>query len=597
MRRSSVSQVAVIIMSAMLGVTNASAQTMASAFTYQGNLDAEGLPFDGTVDLEFRLFTLSSGGVQVGQTMISTAVPVVGGAFAVSVDFGTAVFTGQDRFIEIGVRNPAGSTDPFVSLSPRQRITPAPYALVAQSLVAGNNFAIGTGTTPHTPLTFASTTGPKISLWGNATAQFGMGVQNSLYQLYTDSANSDFVFGHGSSTNFTERMRIEGTGNVGIGTNAPVAKLDVAGTGRFTGFQLTGNGAAAGRVLTSNAQGQASWIAPSAQPWIFSGANISYSAGNVGIGTSSPTAPLSFPSSIGAKISLFGDATSRYGLGIAANQQQYFTDNAVSDHVFGYFSGSSFTERARITGAGRGLFASEVVITDGGVRKGGTAVSTSDLGLYSLASGSWLRLVSNNAPIRFFTNGVQGAAFTPANNSAVMSIGTEGNVGIGTDSPQAKLDVAGRARVDILEIDAGADVAERFDIAPAATSRMKPVAGMVVSISTKKAGSLIVSEHEYDRRVAGIISGAGGVNPGLVLGQPGTLASGEHAVACAGRVWCWVDAEFGAVQPGDLLTTSPVAGHAMKVSDASRAPGATVGKAMTALPSGRGLVLVLVSLQ
>jgi hypothetical protein len=57
------------------------------------------------------------------------------------------------------------------------------------------------------------------------------------------------------------------------------------------------------------------------------------------------------------------------------------------------------------------------------------------------------------------------------------------------------------------------------------------------------------------------------------------------------------DAANGPIQPGDLLTTSSVPGHAMKVGDHAKAQGAILGKAMGSLAQGRGMVLVLVSLQ
>ena len=101
----------------------------------------------------------------------------------------------------------------------------------------------------------------------------------------------------------------------------------------------------------------------------------------------------------------------------------------------------------------------------------------------------------------------------------------------------------------------------------------------------------------YDRGVAGIVSGAGGVKPGMLMGQHGTDADGEVPVALTGRVYCWVDASYGAIEPGDLLTTSDTPGHAMRVDDPSRAHGTILGKAMTELAEGRGLVLVLVALQ
>jgi len=81
------------------------------------------------------------------------------------------------------------------------------------------------------------------------------------------------------------------------------------------------------------------------------------------------------------------------------------------------------------------------------------------------------------------------------------------------------------------------------------------------------------------------------------MSQTGTLAAGANFVALTGRVYCLVDASFGAIEPGDLLTTSSTAGHAAKVVDIHAAAGVIIGKAMTGLQEGRGLVLVLVSLQ
>ena len=72
---------------------------------------------------------------------------------------------------------------------------------------------------------------------------------------------------------------------------------------------------------------------------------------------------------------------------------------------------------------------------------------------------------------------------------------------------------------------------------------------------------------------------------------------GGLPVALSGRVYCWADASYGPIQPGDLLTTSDTPGHAMKVSAYERAQGAIIGKAMSSLDEGQGLILVLVTLQ
>jgi hypothetical protein len=144
----------------------------------------------------------------------------------------------------------------------------------------------------------------------------------------------------------------------------------------------------------------------------------------------------------------------------------------------------------------------------------------------------------------------------------------------------------------VLEITGGSDLSEGFAINGEA---IEP--GMVVAIDAANPGQLVLAAGAYDRKVAGVISGAGGVNPGMVMGQEGSIADGRHPVALTGRVYVWVDASYGAVEPGDLLTTSDTRGHAMKVADHGRAAGAVIGKAMTSLKDGRGLVLVLVSLQ
>ena len=68
-------------------------------------------------------------------------------------------------------------------------------------------------------------------------------------------------------------------------------------------------------------------------------------------------------------------------------------------------------------------------------------------------------------------------------------------------------------------------------------------------------------------------------------------------VALTGRVYVLADASNGAIHPGDLLTTSRTPGHAMKVTDHTRGQGAILGKAMTGLSKGKGMVLVLVTLQ
>ncbi|MBS0195291.1 MAG: hypothetical protein JSR77_00880 [Planctomycetes bacterium] len=227
-----------------------------------------------------------------------------------------------------------------------------------------------------------------------------------------------------------------------------------------------------------------------------------------------------------------------------------------------------------------------------------------------------------------------GTAFAPGNFGIVRYRGSAdvsrslvmtaaGNVGIGTASPQATLDCAGsvilRRGLDVkmiggnyaLEVNrdtgvtsvrvltiTGADVAEPFDLTKS-DILPDPLPGMVVSIDPANAGKLVVCSTPYDKKVAGAISGAGGLSVGVVMGKDNAdpLIAGDHPVAMSGRVYVLCDATLGAIRPGDRLTTSSTPGHAMKAIDPAQWDGAVIGKAMTELKEGKGLVLVLVNLQ
>ena len=192
--------------------------------------------------------------------------------------------------------------------------------------------------------------------------------------------------------------------------------------------------------------------------------------------------------------------------------------------------------------------------------------------------------------------GVLGQTFSPFGTGGTFINSGGGDIlrGLDRNGVQVfRLAQNGTLTTRVVEI-TGADFSEKFEVREA-KGRIEP--GMVVAIDPAHPGQLVVSAQAYDRRVAGILSGAGGINTGMLMGQPGTLADGNHPVALSGRVYVWADASNGAIQPGDLLTTSNLPGHAMKVMNYTKAQGAILGKAMTGLAKGRGLVLVLVTLQ
>jgi hypothetical protein len=109
-------------------------------------------------------------------------------------------------------------------------------------------------------------------------------------------------------------------------------------------------------------------------------------------------------------------------------------------------------------------------------------------------------------------------------------------------------------------------------------------------------GALFPCGQAYDKRVAGVISGAGDYKPGIVLDKQDSLEN-RSPIALIGKVYCKADAGHGAIEIGDLLTTSPTLGHAMKAADPLKAFGAIIGKALRPLQEGQGLIPILVALQ
>lgn len=140
----------------------------------------------------------------------------------------------------------------------------------------------------------------------------------------------------------------------------------------------------------------------------------------------------------------------------------------------------------------------------------------------------------------------------------------------------------------------GADYAEDFDIADVIGA--DPGTVMVLDDT----GGVRMSNTAYDRRVAGVVSGAGGYKPAVILDRqrPENCQGMERRpLALMGKVYCKVDASNVPIAVGDLLTTSSTPGHAMKAVNPQAAFGAVIGKALRPLAGGLGLVPILVALQ
>lgn len=397
------------------------------------------------------------------------------------------------------------------------------------------------------------------------------------------------------------------SGYLGIGTTDPGAKLDVRGWNVDDGVLIqTGNSDMSHKlVLFGGKQSDPNpfilW--KDGDPLRFCTDQGGWSEkmriasnGWIGIGTEDPKAPLHITSAPG---NLRGQLSITDPIGEESFITFYNTNGPNFKSYIGHINGNA--EWSTDDGSN--------IILSGNPNSGnvGISVSNPDLKLHieggtdiSPAGGGYFQI----GPTGGLNIGMDNNEIMARNNSGIadLHINREGgnivlneeagNVGIGT-YPSAKLHVNGTAKCKILQITGGADLAEPFDIIE--HENVQP--GMVMVIDPENPGKLKISEKEYDRCVAGIISGAGEINPGMIMGQTESIADGDHPVALSGRVYCYAETSNGNIQPGDLITTSNTPGYAMKSMDSQKAQGAIIGKAMTSLDSGKGLILVLVTLQ
>lgn len=230
--------------------------------------------------------------------------------------------------------------------------------------------------------------------------------------------------------------------------------------------------------------------------------------------------------------------------------------------------------RASATGVGIGDFAPAAALHITGpanVPPSSLDANHNGLLLGSNGTSSWKWIQSYGGPL----------VLNPAGND--VSIGPAA-------SPWLTINSAGLVSVTNDIVLTGADCAEFFDV----SDLTLPEPGTVLVIGEE--GSLRESCEAYDKKVAGVVSGAGEYRHGILLdGRPSDVP--RVPLALTGKVYCKVDAQYSPVEVGDLLTTSSTPGHAMKAAEATRAFGSVIGKALAPLAQGQGLVPILVSLQ
>jgi hypothetical protein len=483
-----------------LSLTTVEAQQ--TAFNYQGKLVDNGSPANGNYDLQVALFDNSTGGGQIGQTQTLTNVSISAGIFTVTLDFGANAFAGPDRFLEISTR--VSGSGAFTLLTPRQRISSTPYAV--RSLTSGTADVANnaqqlagvaaaqyvqtsdarlsdsrpptTGSSNYIQNTTSQQTASNFNISGNGTAggMLSANVINSTTQYHINGTRAFAITGNGSWAN-TNTFAGVGAG----ASTTPGSNTDSGSNNSFFGF---GSGAA-NTIGTSNA---------------FFGTSAG-NANTTGTGNSFFGRQAGFTNSTGSGNSFFGDwagiANTTGNLNSFIGERAGWHNNSGSFNVIlGYDAGQSNT-----TGSFNSFFGTHAggrnITGNSNTYLGIGADGTTDLN-NATAIGANTQVTQSNSLVLGSINGVNGATadtkvgigitaplfklqvVDPLNTGLRVQTNTpggtvasfggtgdfgidgngltggrfivkeNGNTGVGTNAPLAKLDVNGKARIQSL---------------------------------------------------------------------------------------------------------------------------------------------------
>ena len=200
-----------------------------TAFTYQGRLSDGSGPANGTYDLRFTIYDSTNlPGVVIAGPLTNSTTVVSNGLFAVVLDFGPGVFTGPDRWLDIGVRTNGAAA--FTALTARQLIAPTPYAINAANL--GGALHVDANNTNGAPNIIAGSVLNEVDPGVIGAVIGGGGVTNYFGNVYSNRVAGDFSVVGG------------GFGNVNLSTASVIAGgvvNQIQSGGSYSGIGSGGN--------------------------------------------------------------------------------------------------------------------------------------------------------------------------------------------------------------------------------------------------------------------------------------------------------------------------------------------------------------------
>ena len=515
------------------------AQSVGSAFTYQGELTDNGTPASGSYDFEFALYTASSGGTAI-DTIDAGDVAVVAGLVNASIDFTDVPFDGQALWIEVSVRNSGGGA--FTTLSPRQPITATPYALYALSGNPGPQGPAG----PTGPQGPAGPTGPQGD-------QGPAGPQGP-----TGPAGAQGPAGP--------------TGPQGPA--GPAGAQGLQGPPGFVTLPYSGTDSSSMSLSVTNTSTVASSVAIRGVGQDSQSYGISGLGGRAGV----------IGSIVSGQAAVIGQALVQpggFGTGVEGVTQSAQPNDS---GVYGASNGSTTLApgvRGQSFGVAHGV--EGISVTGSGVH----GQSQSGIGVLAEGSGAGLggeaihSIAHSNAGIGLVVDS------TTTDTAALIANGNINGTILKGFGPNGATEFQVNANGEVYAHGAfhpnGVDYADRL---PAARGLE---AGDVVAIGAD--GLLHRSTRANETDVAGVYSS----KPGVV-GQRDEETRETIPVALAGVIPVKASDENGAIRAGDLLVSSSSPGRAMRAPTSPTA-GSVIGKAMQSLDRDEGEITMLVMLR
>jgi hypothetical protein len=400
-KNSPTSTVRLLIASALIAFA-ASALAQNSAFTYQGRLNINDALANGRYDLRFLLFDDANAGNQIGSEMLVSGTEITNGLFMVALNFGFSAFPGADRWVQIGVRTNGGVL--FIPLFPRQQITAAPYAIRAATAQSAGTLS---GTLPSASLT--GTYSRAVNFTNDANAFRGSFSGNGALLN-----NVDAVTLNGLSASAFWTLR---------GNNGTIPGNDFIGTSDNQPLELKVNGTRALRLAPAGAS-----------PNIIGGygENIA-SNGFTGV-TIAGGGDINFPNRAGGHYATIAGGANNTSSGSSAT-------------VGGGLQNTSSGNGSTVSGGSQNSSAAYGSTVGGGFQNVVTANNaTIPGGAYNLAAGdhslaAGLRAKANHEGAFVWADAAGNDFASTGSNQLLLR--ASGGVGINTNSPGARLHVAG----------------------------------------------------------------------------------------------------------------------------------------------------------